>query len=108
MFQTLASITATPPPDAGGDHIKPGIFLEHAMSLKKLNEQEITDLIHEALTEACFAIQTKIGQTDGGVAGVFFSGEHGDQFNELMGEYIKYEYSMDEAFGDDSEGGHHD
>ena len=54
-------------------------------------EESINDLTELALNEACYAIQQAIGQTDGGLAGVFFSGDNGNAFKELMAEYIHTE-----------------
>lgn len=47
--------------------------------------------IEAALNAACLSIQTFIGQDDGGVAGVFFTGANEHRFNELMLNYINYE-----------------
>ena len=67
------------------------------MSLKQLNETEISRLADDALDAACLTVQNAIGQTDGGVAGIFFSGANGDRFKAMMRAYIEMEYSMDNA-----------
>lgn len=52
-----------------------------------MTEQQITDLADEALNLACLHIQNRMGQTDGGVAGMFFTDEHLAMFRD----YIKIE-----------------
>lgn len=48
----------------------------------------IDDLVETALNAACLAIQQKVGQTDGGLAGVMFSG---DAFKKLFEPYCEME-----------------
>lgn len=55
---------------------------------RKLTENEIVEMAEEALDAAGLVIQTAIGQTDGGPAGVIFS--DGDVHQRLV-DYIKYE-----------------
>lgn len=51
------------------------------------------------LDDACAIVQAAIGQTDGGVAGIFFSGPEGEEYPtadgarraELLRDYIKLE-----------------
>jgi len=64
--------------------------------VKKLTEDEISALAHNALNSACFEIQTAIGQTDGGLAGVFFSGPNGEAIVAKMVEYINFEMQFEE------------
>lgn len=64
--------------------------------IKILSEEEIADAIEAALNAACFEIQEKIGQKDGGIAGVFFTGECRDRFDTLMRQYIELEFAMAE------------
>lgn len=49
-----------------------------------------------ALDAACLHIQEKLGQDDGGIAGIFFSGEQGEQVIRLFMDYINLELSMKE------------
>lgn len=51
-------------------------------------------LAEAALDAACEVIQRALGQTDGGVAGVFFGGESGDVIRRLFREYIALERAM--------------
>lgn len=56
------------------------------------NDQKDTDpAIEDALNAACLAIQNRIGQTDGGVASIFFSGEERENFAAVMRRYIALE-----------------
>lgn len=50
------------------------------------DEREI--MIEGSLDAACLSIQDAIGQTDGGLASMFFSGPNGDRFRELMDRYL--------------------
>lgn len=52
---------------------------------------QIDDLIELALNAACAAIQEKLGQTDGGLAGVYFCGEDRDSFDDAMRGYVSAE-----------------
>lgn len=53
--------------------------------------RETADLIDNALHAACKTIQDGIGQTDGGMASHFFTGENRETFTRLMRAYIKFE-----------------
>lgn len=64
--------------------------------IKILNEHQIQHVIDVALCSACFEIQKRINQTDGGIAGVFFTGECRDRFDTLMRQYIELEFAMAE------------
>lgn len=68
--------------------------------IKKLTPKEIDDVLEEALNSACFTIQKAIGQTDGGVAGVFFTGDNREKFDQLFRQYIGLEMNM---AGDDED-----
>lgn len=43
-----------------------------------MTEHDIDQLAEDALNAACLTIQEQLGQTDGGIAGVFFSGPNGE------------------------------
>lgn len=45
-------------------------------------------LIEDALDAACKSIQDAIGQSDGGVAGQFFSGPSGKEIRGILREYV--------------------
>ena len=61
-----------------------------------LSEREIEDLAEAALNAACLSIQKEIGQTDGGWAGIFFSGPEGDDILGIMRRYVRFEMQMNE------------
>ena len=48
----------------------------------------------EALDAACAHIQEQLGQEDGGVAGIFFSGRNGEYVVNQFLQYIQLELSM--------------
>ena len=53
---------------------------------------EITDaLLFDALNAAALVIQKHFNQTDGGVGGVFFTGDNLDRFNAVMRDYAETE-----------------
>lgn len=56
---------------------------------KPMTEEELDDLAEAALNALCFTVQEKLGVTDGGPAGLFFSGE--DYFREKIKKYIRFE-----------------
>lgn len=63
---------------------------ENQVSTVKYPSQD--ELIELALNAACEAIQEKLGQTDGGIAGIYFaSGEDRDSFDNAMRPYISAE-----------------
>lgn len=56
----------------------------------------IAQIAGEALDAACLHIQEKLGQDDGGIAGIFFSGPEGEQMIRTFAAYIELELSMKE------------
>jgi len=56
-----------------------------------LSAKEIEDLAEDALNAACLAIQQKLEVSDGGVAGMFFSGVEGDEVRAHFNNYIRLE-----------------
>jgi hypothetical protein len=56
-----------------------------------MTASEIEALAEDALNAACLEIQKKLGVTDGGVAGVFFSGDEGDDVRAHFNYYIRLE-----------------
>lgn len=68
---------------------------------KTLAAKEVDEILDEALNSACLTIQQAIGQTDGGVAGMFFSGDNRETFIQLFRQYIDQEMQM----AGDEEGG---
>lgn len=51
-----------------------GVSLEDAQALKQLN-QGLLDATDDAINAGCSSLQTLLGVTDGGIAGVCFSGD---------------------------------
>ena len=62
-----------------------------------MTEHDIDQLAEDALNAACLAIQEQLGQTDGGIAGIFFSGPNGENAKRLFAEYIRLEIRMAEC-----------
>lgn len=58
---------------------------------RTMSKAEVDLLAELALDAACLEIQKAVGQSDGGPAGIFFSGEIGDTIKRLFGEYIRFE-----------------
>jgi hypothetical protein len=53
--------------------------------------KDTSELVELALNAACKAVQDELGETDGGLAGVMFSGELGDNFRKIFSEYCEAE-----------------
>ncbi len=84
-----------------GSDARPMLSRDNKSSLSNTKENEmlpssIATLAGEALDAACLHIQEKLGQDDGGVAGIFFSGPEGEQMIRTFAEYIQLELSMKE------------
>lgn len=60
-------------------------------TIKKLTQDELNNTLEDALNAACAIIQNAIGQDDGGIAGVFFSGDNREKFDALFRQYIETE-----------------
>ena len=59
--------------------------------IDKLEEElgkQIEEVAYDALNEACYSMQTKLGITDGGYASVFFSD---DKVMDIFKDYIDRE-----------------
>jgi hypothetical protein len=54
--------------------------------------QDPESLAEEALDAAAAYIQDKLGITDGGPAGMFFSGENGITVEKIFADYVMFEY----------------
>jgi hypothetical protein len=59
-----------------------------------IHPEDIELLAWDALNAACANIQDAIEQPNGDVAGVFFSGEKGEQILSILQEYIRLELSF--------------
>lgn len=64
----------------------------------KYTESGIHHLADEALNAACISIQDALGQDDGGVAGIFFSGEMEEKITEILREYVRFEIASLEEY----------
>jgi hypothetical protein len=56
--------------------------------MKTWTEKEMRELADDALNAACLVMQEAVGQTDGGFAGIWFSG---DEVRDNFVEYIRRE-----------------
>jgi hypothetical protein len=59
-----------------------------------IHPEDVDLLAWDALNAACSNIQNAIKQPNGDVAGVFFSGEKGEQILSIIQEYIRLELSF--------------
>jgi len=62
-----------------------------------MTPKQRAELAMAALDAACLHIQEQLGQDDGGVAGIFFSGPEGEQIVRTFDQYIQLELSMKES-----------
>lgn len=60
-----------------------------------LTPAEVQQITADALDALCLSIQDAIGQTDGGVAGIYFSGDH--PINQIIEDYIRTEIMFGKA-----------
>jgi hypothetical protein len=82
------SMMVTVPPDYYG------LSQAQVDFFKKLNVA-LDDATEAALNAGCFAIQTAIGQDDGGIAGVHFSGDTATApIRTALGEYLITEVNI--------------
>lgn len=56
-----------------------------------MTQAQIDSLADDAATAAVALIQDRLGQTDGGLASMYFSGEPWDILIEILNGYIKAE-----------------
>jgi hypothetical protein len=56
-----------------------------------MNTEQIYDLADHAANKAVLHIQQHLGQTDGGLAGLHFSGETWEHLLSILSDYIKAE-----------------
>jgi hypothetical protein len=62
--------------------------------MKIYTQNEINDIAQIGLDAACFAIQEKLGQKYGDLAGVFFSGLQEDMILSILKSYIQTEINF--------------
>jgi hypothetical protein len=58
---------------------------------QNMKNEQIYDLADHAANKAILHIQQHLGQTDGGFAGLYFSGDRWDDLLSILGDYIKAE-----------------
>jgi hypothetical protein len=71
----------------GGNDLE-GFWMTPHIKCPVATDQEIKTLANDALDAACNVIQEKLGQTDGGLAGIFFSD---DDVAGKLADYIRAE-----------------
>jgi hypothetical protein len=62
--------------------------------MKTYTEQEIQTIAENALNAACLSIQNELGQTDGGIAGIYFSGIREEAILSILGAYVHTEINF--------------
>jgi len=76
---------------------KPSFYVTWNSVTKQIYTNEEIQLIAErALNTAIFSIQEELGQTDGGVAGIYFSGDKEQLIMEILKDYISTEIMFKE------------
>lgn len=61
------------------------------------HNKEIQLMAERALNAAIFSIQEELGQTDGGVAGIYFSGDKEHLITQILKDYITTEIMFKET-----------
>jgi hypothetical protein len=64
--------------------------------MKTYTQDDIHIIAENALNAAILSIQDELGQTDGGVAGIHFSGDKEEQILSLLKSYIQTEIMFKE------------
>lgn len=62
--------------------------------MKIYTQKEIQSMAENALNAACLSIQNELSQTDGGIAGIYFSGENEDMILSILKSYIHTEINF--------------
>jgi hypothetical protein len=62
--------------------------------MKTYTQDEIHIMAENALNAAILSIQDELGQTDGGVAGIYFSGDREDAALSILKSYIRTEIEV--------------
>lgn len=58
------------------------------MKTNRYTEEQINRITEDAINALCLSVQKAVGQTDGGFASIYFSG---DEFREYIKDYVKGE-----------------
>ena len=72
-----------------------GIPPEDIAELERLRKL-VHDAVQDGINAACLTVQDAIGQTDGGVAGLYWTGRESDRFTAQMFEYVALEFLFNE------------
>ena len=62
--------------------------------MKTYTQDEVHIMAENALNAAILSVQDELGQTDGGVAGIYFSGNREDIILEILKSYIQIEINF--------------
>ena len=62
--------------------------------MKTYTKAEIQAIAEQALNAACESIQDALGQTDSGIAGIYFTGENEDMVLSILKSYIHTEINF--------------
>jgi hypothetical protein len=62
--------------------------------MKVYSQDEIAEIADHAFNHAILHIQNHLGQTDGGIAGIFFSGIMGELASDILKAYIRTEINF--------------
>jgi hypothetical protein len=65
--------------------------------MKTYTQNEIHMMAENALNAAIFTIQEILGQTDGGIAGIYFSGHREEVILDVLKSYIRTEINFAEV-----------
>jgi len=65
--------------------------------MKTYTQNEMHMMAENALNSAIFTIQEILGQTDGGVAGIYFSGHREEVILDILKSYIRTEINFAEV-----------
>ena len=64
--------------------------------MKIYTNDDVHLIAENALNAAIFSIQEELGQTDGGVAGIYFSGDKEHLIMQILKDYISTEIMFKE------------
>jgi hypothetical protein len=70
-------------------------------SWHEYTEEGINELAQNALDQACKSIQDELRQEDGGFAGVYFSGDKGEQILAILRQYAREEIQFMQSLFED-------
>jgi hypothetical protein len=71
-------------------------MFKESVTMKVYTNQEMQLIAENALNAAIFSIQEQLGQTDGGLAGIYFSGDKEHLIMEILKDYISTEIMFKE------------